>query len=114
MWMWRLSWSPPSSAASGEAPDALDVHRLRARAMSCHVYHGIAQAVRPLCNLGWKRDPQSTDGALCFCHSLIQRLVMLNWALKAWRAFSAGWGYEDSWHKDLNGGFVANAETCQA
>ncbi|CAJ1409021.1 unnamed protein product [Effrenium voratum] len=27
--------------------------------------------------------------------------------------FRRGWGYEDSWHKDLNGGFVANAETCQ-
>ena len=26
---------------------------------------------------------------------------------------AAGWGYDDSWHKDLNGGFVHNAQTCQ-
>ncbi|CAE7217555.1 SRPK1 [Symbiodinium necroappetens] len=24
-----------------------------------------------------------------------------------------GWGYTDSWHKDLNGGYTHNAETCQ-
>ncbi|CAK9049271.1 unnamed protein product [Durusdinium trenchii] len=27
--------------------------------------------------------------------------------------YREGWGYEDSWHKELNGGFVSNAQTCQ-
>ena len=25
-----------------------------------------------------------------------------------------GWGYDDAWHKDVNGGYVSNAQTCQA
>eukprot|EP00435_Cladocopium_sp_Y103_P006779 s4576_g2.t1 len=28
--------------------------------------------------------------------------------------FRHGWGYDDAWHKDVNGGYVSNAQTCQA